>query len=59
MNYLQTGRQILMEMNWTVIRECRSVTEDSVELIQGTDCEIMEFLPVSVLMLWCVSGENH
>lgn len=29
MNYLQTGRQILMEMSWTVIRECRSVTEDS------------------------------
>lgn len=48
-----------MEMSWTVIRECRSVTEDSVELIQGIDCEIMEFLPVSVLMLWCVSGENH
>lgn len=59
MKYLQTGGQILMEMSWTVIRECSSVIEDSVELIQDIDCEKMEFLPVSVLMLWCVLEENH
>lgn len=48
-----------MEMSWTVIRECSSVIEDSVELIQDIDCENVEFLPVSVLMLWYVLEENH